>query len=248
MTLNTFAKNVEASTPTNNSDVLDEEVLDAKNFRIILESMGVFVSHDELARVVGKIEKYGTKVNLKSLVAFVRSREEKLGEQNKKWELSKRCLTKVGFWTSLCFVIGTAAWVAADLVSGPTLVNSLNGTCIVLYFIGAVGGQLSVYDAATHSLAEMSDINGALRFVAVKIGLLLSFFNKEIVRCSTVHGVKQDDMAILTADEIKQFQSTGAQSVFEIDSPGSSKDTIDVVYFSEVLEKFGRSICIPCFV
>lgn len=234
LTIGRFVKHVE-------NDLLDEEVLDAKKLDDLLESMGIFLAHDELAYIITKIERHGQRVTAKSLMEFSRTMEKKLLGRKEGWDLMKRCITKIGFWTSFLYVLGTVPWVALDFVNWDPVGKQLNGVSCILYFIGALGGYFSLYESEYAFVRDMEDIDQNLRSVAIKNGLLLSLFEKNLVRESTVRGVKDDDMKILNIDEINSFQAKGAFGLFDLESFKSLEQNIGSSELKIAFESVGKS-------
>ena len=193
-------------------------MMDIKQLRVLLESMGIFLAHDELAHLYGEVKADGEKVSLRSLIDFAETKREVLHTQKKQVEVLKRCIKNFGFWTSLCFVFGTIPYVSVDYAQTEPSSSLLTRMSCVFYLIAAYGGLYNVYNSESSALSAVEEVHMALRSTAVKVGMLLSLYDRALIRASTVRGVTENNVALLTEEEIQSFQRRGAHELLDFAS------------------------------
>jgi Ca2+-binding EF-hand superfamily protein len=193
-------------------------IVSLKQLRLILESSGTFFAYDELAQTFKEsgMNVDGT-VTVQDLIAFAESKDFEVSNEEKKLVTLKQCARNVGFWTSTLFVIGGIAFVPVDFIEGPAaLTTNLVRVGCTLYLVAALGGTVNVYNLLFSRISSENRIDSKLRSLAVKLGLLFSRFDKDLVRQSTVNGVTEYHIGWLNEFESSEYQRIGAHHLFDV--------------------------------
>ena len=175
----------------------NDDVMNVQQLRLVLESVGVFLTHDELESVFNTISNGESEtIALKQLVAFAASKQRLISGREKQQAILQRCKRNVSFWTSFAYVVGSVPYIIQGLLSGPNwLLLNLGGLGSLLYFIGAAGGMINVYNSVLRSIASMDRVHARLRAAAVKLGTLSRLFNHKCIRQSILHAVKDQQIS-----------------------------------------------------
>lgn len=197
---------------------MNREIMTIKQLRFVLETKGIFLSHGELTNVFKEIENKDESkaLTLQGLVDFVYTKQNTISTKQKALAIIRRCFRNIGFWTSTSYVFGVFPFIIADFVEGPLWIKHLYGLGCGLFLIGAVGGLINLYHTLSDDISAMDRIDAKLRGVAVKVGMLVTLFDRKLIRMSTVRGVNNDHVKLLSSRDIARFQKEGAMDLFEL--------------------------------
>lgn len=218
-----------------NSDI---GIISLKQLRLFLESSGTFLAYDELVQIFkdSGMNIEGT-VTVQDLIEFAEAKQVGVSKNQKNFAVLSQCIRNVGFWTSTCFVIGSIPFVPIDFLEGPDeLITHLVGIGCVLYFAGALGGTVNVYRFLYSLVSAENRVDSRLRALAVKLGLLVSQFDKKLVRSSTVKGVTDYHIGWLNEFESREYQRIGACHLFDVVGQSGEKEVEKAKLYSVLIE------------
>jgi hypothetical protein len=217
------------------------DVLNVQQLRLVLENIGVALSHEDLIHIFRQIsgDDRNEFLTMTQLVKFANTEQKPLKGRANHRAVLLLCLKSPGFWADFMYSVGSAGFLLDGWLEDT---NGLASIGFVGYFAGSLGGMINHFKSVRRSLCSTERADARLLATAVKLGMLLAVTDETfIIRKSAILGVKESHISWLSETELRKLQKVGARKLFKL-ADLSDDQILDELQLYRALIKLGKNM------